>query len=134
MAKFKAGDRVRCVGDAYSGMTPGSRYNLPRHTGVVAHAGYGYLIVDYDGEPSPPVTPCCFELVEDEPSNASPVRKVTRTEIVPGTYGQVVVHNFDHCVVAVSLNRYLSSTNELRNAARIFNEIADALEQNKEAS
>lgn len=125
MAKFKVGDKVRCVdADGSNGvLTVGEEY-------FVNTSSYSDVQL---------VTPRSiwsahrFELVESAPSTPSPVRKVTRTEIVPGMYGDVELIDRDAAGFFIRYNEYASAP-ELRNAARIFNEIADALEQNKEAS
>lgn len=126
MSRFKVGDRVRAIGSHYSGHTMESHYNLPRSTGVVVGVGDGYIWVDYDGTSSPPVNPDCFALVQE-----GPVRTVTRREIVPGVYGRVKVH-----ANAYALNIHTQKDGEcwsaadLRAAAAVFIELADALEAN----
>lgn len=76
--------------------------------------GYSWLIRSDD-----------IELVND-----GPVREVTRREIVPGVYGRVVVESCEDCEVAVSFtdeSRWLNA-DELREAAHLFNQLAEALE------
>ncbi|HEU4984953.1 MAG TPA: hypothetical protein VFT58_04885 [Nitrososphaera sp.] len=62
-----------------------------------------------------------------------PIRTVTRREIVPGTYGRVRIFDVkDGRVWADSLHGFTDGlyADELREAALIFNEIADVLEEN----
>ncbi|MCO5072060.1 MAG: hypothetical protein M9944_12720 [Rhizobiaceae bacterium] len=127
MSKFKAGDKVRCVDNAHcsGSLVLGRNYTVRKasetHVSLEEDSS-GRLWFSHR-----------FELVEATPSNPSPVRKVTRTEIVPGTYGAVELIDRGEAGFFIRYNEYASAP-ELRNAARIFNEIADALEQNKEAS
>lgn len=59
----------------------------------------------------------------------SPIRTVTRKEIVHGTYGGVVIHEDNINGKPTPFVKFYAqpSADELRAAARIFNEIADAL-------
>lgn len=59
----------------------------------------------------------------------SPVRTVTRKEIVPGVYGIVEVGDADRNEVAVSLDAGWHKADELRAAATVLNELADALSE-----
>lgn len=56
----------------------------------------------------------------------SPIRSVTRREIVPGRYGIVTL--WPDGDVAVRCDKH--SPSELREAAHIFNQIAEVLEEN----
>lgn len=58
----------------------------------------------------------------------TPVRTVTRKEIVPGTYGDVGVSRVPLCGVEISYKRYANAAS-LRAAAATFIELADALEE-----
>lgn len=91
-------------------------------------AGTGWLVRSDD-----------IELLPAAPQQAGPVRTVTRREIVPGVYGRVCVEKgrlpfmASACLVDRSNKKhsevnYLDAS-ELREAARIFNEIADVLEE-----
>lgn len=72
----------------------------------------------------------------DEPT--SPVRTVTRREIVPGTYGLVVVSGGPDQgggpFVRVVLGREAFDASELRAAAKVFTDLADALDEQGSAS
>lgn len=59
----------------------------------------------------------------------SPVRIVTRREIVPGTYGLVLVHEtFKPAVLThITMNAHDPSPDELDAAARVLTELAEAL-------
>lgn len=122
-SKFKVGDKVRCVDSSTSGgsLTQGRVYIFERDDGPGIRLQGSSGIWDASR----------FKLVESAPANPSPVRKVTRTEIVPGTYGDVKVF-YDNPGIFIEYSTYSNPVN-LRNAAHIFNEIADALEQNKES-
>lgn len=68
-----------------------------------------------------------------------PVRTVTRKEIVPGVYGKVTVGDFGFgCSLSVKIGwdggggAYLQAQ-ELREAAKVLNELASALEENASA-
>lgn len=124
MAKFKVGDRVRAKHGEYTGYTVGSPYNLPRGEGVVSYSIPGSMSVEYEGIVSPPVNQNSFKLVTPA---AGPIRTVTRREIVPGVYGGVNVQTYDDTRVTVFMSRTYNAA-ELREAARIFTEIADVLE------
>lgn len=63
MSEFKVGDKVRCKEGHYTGYTLGSKYNLPRETGIVEECGEGYLYVKYNPLVSPACNPNSFELV-----------------------------------------------------------------------
>lgn len=66
---------------------------------------------------------------------SGPIRTVTRREIVPGEYGKVFVDAVDGDGIRARLCRSLIDASELREAAHIFNQIAEALEENaKEAA
>lgn len=126
MSKFKAGDkvRVRDGGGCGTFLIEGREFTVGRTD--------GQCIWLPDG-PEGPWEVSRFELVEAAPSNPSPIRKVTRTEIVPGTYGDVDLEDDGPLGIFIRYSEYASAPG-LRNAARIFNEIADALdEQSREA-
>lgn len=61
-----------------------------------------------------------FDIVED----LSPVRTVTRKEIVPGVYGGVVIGGNG----SILLPQKVYKAEQLREAAHILNQIAEALE------
>jgi hypothetical protein len=137
-SKFKVGDRVRVVRHRnFHGDTLGPNYGLPegtiiRLTGVdesmslgaftmftVEDLGDGFLWV--------------IRSDDIEPINASPIRTVTRREIVPGVYGRVAVDKGGTCtMVRISVNDSMSK-NHLREAAHLFNQLAEVLEENAAA-
>lgn len=63
-----------------------------------------------------------------------PVRTVTRREIVPGTYGKIFINDYNESANTVSLNVkddfgcVYFNAEELREAAHILNQLAEALE------
>lgn len=138
MSKFKVGDRVRVDSTYYHGYPAGSPYNLPRGEGVVWEAGEddGFIKVKYDGIVSPPVNPDCFDLVVQE--TKLPIRTITRREIVYGAYGEEGHKIFlnpagTSTMVQVTTTQRMSK-NHLRAAAKLFNDLADVLEENAEAA
>lgn len=68
----------------------------------------------------------------------SPIRTVTRREIVPGVYGKVFINDYDELANTVSLNVkddfgcVSFNAEELRETAHILNQIAEVLEDNGE--
>lgn len=136
--KYKVGDSLVWRGSGSEFYTPGRKYEVTAVTGPDG----GDFTINY-------------QLTDDKDNNHhwdaegldrlferenSPVRTVTRTEIVPGEYGPVEVGysgalRTDSPVPQVAHVR-LDPTNawealtadRLREAARIFNELADALE------
>lgn len=98
----------------------------------------GWVVPSNNGHPATydsygnRISPCCSneeDLVSEW--HDGPVLTVTRREIVPGTYGcvEVDVHSFGMNVVA-DFSGGKCTPEELREAARIFNQIAEALEDN----
>lgn len=70
-------------------------------------------------------------MIDDDATG--PVRTVTRREIVPGVYGLVHVdEGLAHKTVAVHFHEARASADELRSAAMIFSQIAEALDSNEE--
>jgi hypothetical protein len=67
-----------------------------------------------------------------DPPNAGPVRTVTRKEIVPGTYGDIVVFKGETCPFIRLEGSFINLTpdrvDRIRAAASTLTEIADALE------
>lgn len=62
-------------------------------------------------------------------SSSSPVRTVTRKEIVPGTYGRVRVMDEGAAnMVTLWFEGHCFSSSDLRSAAATFTQLADALE------
>lgn len=113
MAKFKVGDRVRNKsGFAFSN---GDKVVTISH--YDDYRPYFKETGSWSSEEE-------LELVK----SASPIRTVTRREIVPGRYGMVAVLP-DRTVHVSCFDA--QSPSELRAAARIFNEIAEVLEENE---
>lgn len=79
-----------------------------------------------------------LDLIAEWTDTTSPVRTVTRKEIVPGTYGPVRVDRLEGNLVQTSIFPTKSGlatwfdAADLREAARIFTELADALEPEAE--
>lgn len=119
--KFKVGDRVRATDD-----DPQAEIG----TIVSYYADIGYLVKfdhwrdGHEGEGDLP-DGSGWWLNEDqiEPLNDGPVRTVMRREIVPGEYGPVTLYG------DASATASYATASHAREAARIFNEIADALEE-----
>ncbi len=71
-------------------------------------------------------------LIINRAPQASPVKTVTRKEIVPGVYGRVDIDDVDEEGVYIRLPRNARwEADELRETATIFNELAGALEDGK---
>ena len=120
MGKFRVGDKVRFVG--VDGAIPkGGTYGA-WHVGgeyMVSYCTSETLGVEADDTGgSNGWFARYFEL-----AHTSPVRTVTRREIVPGGYGGVTLFSdMSACVSRMDANA-------AREAARIFNEIADVLDE-----
>jgi len=124
MGKFKVGDKVRCK-ESYGGQFTEGKIHTVKDT----YADGFRLLVERDdnGSTENGWSSDRFELANDN----SPIRTVTRREIVPGEYLDGGLEIFDDGSVIV---RDWTATTLLRAAARIFNEIADVLdEQSAEA-
>ena len=122
MTKFKVGDRVRRV----------SKSEFPSEFGSV---GDEFTVTGF-------YTPDSLQLSSDDRRHlngaicsafelvtpAGPVREVTRKEIVPGTYGVVDTSEATADGVRIKFPAARCSATELREAATVFNQLADALE------
>lgn len=126
MTKFKVGDRVR-VNSGFTGAAKqGATATVTGNDTV-----NGWVIVEWsrdgldDGQRDGYYFPFTFDLI----AQPGPVRTVTRREIVPGQYGAVQIWSDMSATVDVL------DAAAAREAARLFNEIADALDENsKEAA
>lgn len=115
--QFKAGDVVEVVnaGEDFS------IKNGERHT-LTQDVDEGEWIYIESAKQS--YRPERFRLVQC----ASPVRTVTRKEIVPGKYGDVTVTPIPFSGFEIEYKRYANAAS-LRAAAATFIELADALEE-----
>jgi hypothetical protein len=122
MSKFKVGDRVRRVGNTCE-WAPYGYECIVEH--VYLDGCIEYIGEDDAGHASEPKD---WELVQ--PAYPSPVvtKTVTTKEIVPGKYGPVSIEHADRAHVCVEMVKGFSTASELREASRIFLELADALE------
>lgn len=122
--KFKVGDRVRATRRVEGQFTLGREYTVryvAEHSlGVMADDkgcpnGWG---MDY------------FELVQ--PAAPSAIRTVTRREIVRGVYGAVRLTGemADDGSTCVCIDNEFMTPDELREAAHLFNQLAEVLEEN----
>lgn len=131
MAKFKVGDRVNYVHG-----TAAEFYNKIGGREITADGRNIYTFDDggcidvksgdeHGGD---------YELELVTPATASPIRTVTKREIVAGKYGNVEIDEVGKTYVHVdSTSIYYAS--DLRAAATLFNELADVLDENaKEAA
>lgn len=117
MAKFKKGDRVK--------KRDGTAFSNGEQ--IVTVGDYRYHDGPFFDETKTWHPDVGLELVE--PTPASPIRLVTRREIVPGTYGIVEVMSGNRVYVQDSNH----TANDLRAAAALFDEIADVLDENAKA-
>ncbi len=120
MAKFKVGDRVRCLRDH----DPGRQFTAGKEYTVTRTNLYSVGMNDDRGRDNG------WGEEHFELANPSPIRTVTRREIVPGVSGILQWYEDGSVLVAPCT----PTPDELREAARIFNDIADVLDENaKEA-
>lgn len=127
MAKFKVGDRVKAKRDIGEYFTSGREYEIQNED--------SYYINDDKGSVRH-VASLDF-LAEEFDQVFTPIRTVTRREIVPGTYNGVVIAGVgvSNKRVSVGMDTLFRNTDELREAAHLFNQIAEVLEENaKEAA
>ena len=130
MAKFKVGDRVKCVTTKWEYCS-----YKPDKTYTVKSCDESMVKTDFDGNGNGENGWFIdnFELVTPAPS--SPIRTVTKREIVAGTYNQFQIFNGNPGVVNVKTDgKYIClKSAELRAAATLFNELADVLDENTPA-
>jgi len=128
MAKFKVGDRVRCLRESHMGTMhageSGKEYTVYRASGS------SIWLEGFLGDPGS--DPSRFELVT--PATASPIRTVTKREIVDGNSGifSITANRLQGDCIGVTSDGWLRAT-ELRAAATLFNELADVLDENTPA-
>lgn len=125
MSTFRIGDTVRRI----DGGHPSGHFPVGR-VGIVTgfRAGDNRYVLDGDVKYSH--DPDYLELVCS--SAASPVRTVTRKEIVRGNYGTVSVGATAGNAVMLEVPARFHGEKELRAAAATFLELADALPLNAE--
>lgn len=118
MSKFKVGDRVRRISGMHKGMSAGDEST------VSEVYGHKHVALDsFSGEH----WEVCLELAD-----TSPIRTVTRREIVSGVYGIVsVAPNASRCAFVPKARDYTAS--DYREAAHLFNQLAEVLEENAAA-
>lgn len=124
MSKFKVGDMARNVSDRDRSLTIGKEYTV---TGVDRAGKIEFL--DDEGDHR-------TRLPEGfEPFPALPVRTRTVTEIVPGTYGRILINDPGDGLAFIRMhmddNGHNYTAAELRAAARVFVSLAEALEWDK---
>lgn len=124
MAKFKVGDRVRVL-TGHDMEDFGARDG---DTGTVEEDDSECPFVRLDGCREEQVVAFNDEYLEFDV--ASPIRTVTRREIVPGTYGGVTVERIPFAGIEIKYSGY-GNVHNLREAARLFNDIADVLDENE---
>lgn len=108
--KFKVGDRVTSTCGEHAGTVLGHDWGSGEHKIDTGMFG-AFLAPDrLNG------------------SEVSPIRTVTRREIVPGAYGDVSIEAIPFGGLEISC-RTFGNAHKLRSAARIFNEIADVLDE-----
>lgn len=113
---FKAGDRVK-----YKNGETFSNGRLVNTVDKIVDGGQVWLLETK--------TWIGVESIEHESPTKSPVRTVTRREIVPGVYGKVRVNE---CGIGGGVEsiemKPTRSPEELRESAHILNQLAEALE------
>ena len=130
MAKFKVGDRVQCVDvkGVEVRLIEGAEYVVDG----VQIAEWGQEMVALEGVVSPVEEGFFarrFRLIDR--GAASPIRTVTRREIVSGIYGIVSIAPGAKRVAMVPKARAYTAE-EYREAAHLFNQLAEVLEENSD--
>lgn len=135
-SKFKVGDRVRVLrhrnwhGDELGpdyGIAEGTIVRLAAIDEGMSHGELTMFAVEDLGDGY-------YWIVRSddiEPVNSSPIRTVTRREIVPGSYGAVEVD--DEFARAVIWMYGDNAADKFREAAHLFNQLAEVLEDNSKA-
>lgn len=125
MTKFKVGDRVTPkIDSGYKDLwTHGKEYIV---TCVYSESGYDRINthVDDKGDTTNGWRSDKFELFKPK----SPVREVTKKEIVPGSYGIITV--FHDLTVCIGITNKQYTPQQLREAAENLIKIAEVLEEN----
>lgn len=118
---LKVGDKVRCIRESID-FTRGNIYKV---MGFFNNSSDDPYVIDDAGDRRSANIEGRFELVKE-----TPIRTVTRREIVPHVYGIVKVGGTGASGqrVPVSIAELYYSAEELRNAAKLLNEIAEVLE------
>ncbi len=133
MGKFKVGDRVRVVRHrAFSGNDASGASGLvgeiitlgKKHRDLESDLFEVFSVVDAD-----PAAGWLIRSDDIEHVAESPVRTVTRREIVPGIYGAVDIATDGW--LSVKFDEGDPTADTLREAAHILNQIAEALEDNE---
>lgn len=132
-SKFKVGDRVRVVRHrAFSGNDVSDASGL---VGKIITLGKTHRDLESDLFETFSVVdagPAAGWLIRSDDIESAidsgPIRTVTRREIVPGVYGDVTVERIPFEGLEISYKSY-GNAHKLREAAHIFNQIAEALEE-----
>lgn len=133
MGKFKVGDRVRLISYLDENVASGRYFNGEAFK--IAMVNYHGGIVDPDGMTHGPQY--LEHVAEAQAPIESPIRTVTRRELVPGVYGVILVNQAPSSTgnkVDVTFKHIDGHTwydaNELRSAAMILSQLAEALDDN----
>lgn len=126
MAKFKVGDRVRCLEDYDDQFTKDRIY-------VVSRVGDDRISVKKDDIGAP--NGWCSDKFILATSHG-PIRTITRREIVPGVYGGVSVDCYHAATGRPPVIRYEADAraDSLREAAALFTQLAEVLEEQQGVS
>jgi len=125
MLKFNVGDRVKYVGS--------NGYYNPKRLGKfgVVRDRFDDISVNITSESGDVwcgVYDANLELVKSA-EDKSPIRTVTRREIVPGQYGYIEISDVNNEGVSLWLPRNQRwSSEKLREAAYVLNQLAEVLE------
>ena len=119
--KFKVGDRVRRINSDNDlvNMTIGSEWVVcsVRNDGWMHVENYKNMVLKEN-----------FELIKEQ----SPIRQVTRREIIPGRYGRISVQNHTSKTINVGTTSPVGwSVSELREVSKLLALLADVLEENQ---
>jgi hypothetical protein len=129
MSKFKVGDRVR-INDKFFGAAKTGA------TAVVEGFDDVWMCVKWvrDGMDGGQMDGHYYES-EFELVSPSPIRTATRREIVPGTYGDwsIAVEDGELYIEFTGDEEKPDTAEQLREAANLFNQLAEVLEENAKA-
>lgn len=114
---FKVGDWVRDTTTSRRGYVVDAK-----PSGLLT----GFVSVDF-GTLQVAIKPCLLELAQDIPPNQSPIKTVK--QIVGGLYGIIGVSVDREGNVCVEVAKDFTKASELRDAAKVFTELADALDE-----
>ena len=124
-SKFKVEDRVQVVKESYDYRNGGSAHSRSIGEEFTLKSQYkpGYHWKTVEG----------VDFYEHEIAPVGPIRTVTRLEIVPGVYGAVEISEWTS-KPRIKFDAVYPSADDLREAAHLFNQLAEVLEEDSKAA